>query len=56
MNDQQITDLPVVAFHGVQKVVTNLCQWLPVVAKMGESIQKYNHGIELTALELPAAS
>ena len=27
--DKQIIDLPFVALHGVQNVVTNLCKWLP---------------------------
>ena len=58
MNDNLFfIDLHFVAFHGVQKVVTIFCKWLPpFVAEKRESIQKYKRGTEVTSLELPAAS
>ena len=58
MNDNLFfIDLHFVAFHGVQKVVTNSCKWLSAfVAEKRESIQKYKRGTEVTFLELPAAN
>ena len=58
MNDNSFfIDLHSFAFYGVQKVVTNLYKWLPpFVAEKREIIRKYKRGIEVTSLELPAAS
>ena len=50
MNDHKDIDVPFVAFHGIQNVVKNPCK--SFVSKKGESI----HGIEVTSLELSAAS
>ena len=55
MNDKNIIDLPFVAFHGVQKVVTSLQMAAPFIGKKGETTQKCSHWIEVTSLELLAA-